>query len=460
MADPTTPQPISDRRIQTFCLVVLTIIALAVTMWLLRPVLVPFTLALFGAIVMSPLVNWLVVNARIPKWMALLVAMMIGILLFLALGAIVTSSIAGLTANREAYRQRIIYLGESLSESVDRIAGPWLEKYAQPLESVPLAPLPDLPGEVSRTGARGAVLHAGSSVPLESPSHAAAATVFGGVVGAAGTEPKARFDFSRLTGQLSSEIASVVQNGLLDLGSAIVGLVSEGVLVLIFLFFLMAGDLTNTERATGFWGEVETRVKNYLVMKVAVSSMTGIGTATVLALLGVDLAMTFGVLAFALNFIPNVGSAIAMFLPLPIVILSPDATIWWIVLAIALPGAVQLCVGNVIEPKLMGDSLDLHPVLIMMALIFFGMIWGIVGMLLATPIAAIIKIVLDKLDVTRPMAELMAGRMIDPNNPNAPPVATAKVPLAERLFGAAAARGARRGKKVRPQKMKRFGQRG
>lgn len=434
----------------------LTIIALAVAMMFLRPVLVPFTLALFAAIVLSPLVNWLVVNGRIPKWLALLVAMLLGILIFLGLGAIVTTSIAGLTANREAYKQRIVQIGDQLTDTVNHWGGPWLERFLEteidpsPSEIDPPAIGP--PAEGAGNGSP-AVEAATAGGAVEVTGEAPSATELAESSASASVQQAPRIDLSRLTREFSHQIGGFVQSGLLDLGSAILSLVSDGVLVLIFLFFLMAGSLTNTAQATGFWGEVETRVKNYLVMKVVCSAMTGVGTGLVLALLGVDLAMTFGVLAFALNFIPNIGSVIAMLLPLPIVILAPDATLWTVVLAVALPGAVQMTVGNLIEPKWMGDSLDLHPVVILMALIFFGMIWGIVGMLLATPIAAIIKIVLDRLDVTRPFAELMAGRMMA-DGPVAP---LPRQPLGGRLFGALSTRRARQGRRILRRKMKRFG---
>ena len=81
------------------------------------------------------------------------------------------------------------------------------------------------------------------------------------------------------------------------------------------------------------------------------------------------------------------------------------------ILALAIPGALQFAVGSLIEPKIMGESLDLHPVVILLGLIFFGMIWGIVGMILATPIVAVTKIVLDRIDVTAPVGRLLAGKL-------------------------------------------------
>ena len=79
-------------------------------------------------------------------------------------------------------------------------------------------------------------------------------------------------------------------------------------------------------------------------------------------------------------------------------------------LAFLIPGVIQFAVGNVVEPKIMGRSLDLHPVAVLLGLIFFGMIWGIIGMILATPIVAITKIVLERIELTAPVVRLLAGK--------------------------------------------------
>jgi AI-2 transport protein TqsA len=121
--------------------------------------------------------------------------------------------------------------------------------------------------------------------------------------------------------------------------------------------------------------------------------------------------MVFGLFAFLLNFIPSVGSLIATLLPLPVVLMNPEISPTIGVLAIVLPGLVQLAIGNVISPKVMGDSLELHPVTILLALMIWGTLWGLVGMLLATPITAVLKMLLERMELTRPLARLMAGHV-------------------------------------------------
>jgi AI-2 transport protein TqsA len=135
----------------------------------------------------------------------------------------------------------------------------------------------------------------------------------------------------------------------------------------------------------------------------------------ILSVLDIELAMAFGLMAFLLNFIPSIGSIVSTLLPLPVVLVSPDLSTLTMFLAIALPGALQLVIGNVIEPMVMGDELDLHPVTILLALMIWGTLWGIVGMLLATPITAMMKILLERGERTRPIANLFAGRLDDLN---------------------------------------------
>jgi len=126
--------------------------------------------------------------------------------------------------------------------------------------------------------------------------------------------------------------------------------------------------------------------------------------------MGVDLALVFGVMAFLLNFIPSVGSIIATLLPMPLALVQFDS--WLpITLVLVLPGTVQFTIGNVVEPLVMGEGLDLHPVTVLLALVFWGLLWGVVGMLLAAPMTAVLRIVLGRLEITRPLAELLAGRL-------------------------------------------------
>jgi len=219
-----------------------------------------------------------------------------------------------------------------------------------------------------------------------------------------GLKPMADIDFLSMIS--SKSVASV----LLSVTNSIVDLVSRGTIVLIFLFFLLLGKSGRRASEEGLGTAVESRIQRYILVQGSLSAATGFLIGLVLSLLGVPLAMVFGLFAFLLNFIPSLGSIVATLLPLPVVLVSPDISVTAAVLAIALPGAIQVLIGNVIAPKVMGDSLDLDPVVILLALMIWGALWGVVGMLLATPITAVLKILLERIEFTAPVAELLAGR--------------------------------------------------
>jgi AI-2 transport protein TqsA len=189
----------------------------------------------------------------------------------------------------------------------------------------------------------------------------------------------------------------------------VLNFVTSGLLVLFFSIFLLAGRKPHEERA-GIYKIIDAKIRRYIATKVMTSAATGILVGTILAILGIDLAFVFGILAFFLNFIPNVGSIIATLLPLPLALVQSESLVR-VLLVLILPTMVQITIGSILEPKLMGEGLDLHPAAILVALVFWGLIWGVVGMLLAAPITAVLRIVLARFETTRPVADLLAGRL-------------------------------------------------
>ncbi len=211
--------------------------------------------------------------------------------------------------------------------------------------------------------------------------------------------------------QALSKIPVATVGGLLArTANAVMDLLANSLVVVIFVLFLMLGP-GHAVAARGMWNEAEKRIKRYLVTKAAISLGTGFLVGLTLTILGVPLAYVFGLLAFLLNFIPSVGSILATLLPVPIVIVSPEVTGGAAVLAIVIPGFIQLTIGNFVEPTIMGESLDLHPVAILLSLILWGMLWGIVGMILSVPIMVVVKILCERSEGSRPIASLLAGRL-------------------------------------------------
>ncbi|MGW8257186.1 MAG: AI-2E family transporter, partial [Thermoguttaceae bacterium] len=85
---------------------------------------------------------------------------------------------------------------------------------------------------------------------------------------------------------------------------------------------------------------------------------------------------------------------------------------------VAIPGALQMLIGNVIEPKLLGRGLELHPVTVLLVLAFWGLLWGYMGMVLAVPITAILRIVLMRFETTKTMGDLLGGHFPENSIPS------------------------------------------
>jgi len=210
-------------------------------------------------------------------------------------------------------------------------------------------------------------------------------------------------ELSTLTDRYVSQGLSMVSSTLMDgFGSAS--------MVLIFMFFLLLGGSRETLPRSAVWQEIEGKIRGYIATKTLISAVTGAVFGFVLWLYGIPLAIVFALLAFLLNFIPNVGPIAASLLPIPLIVLSPDLSVGSMIVVILLTAGIQFISGNVVEPKVMGESFDLHPVAVLLTLMVWGMLWGIVGMILAVPMTAAIKILLEQFDHTRSIAYLLAGR--------------------------------------------------
>ena len=184
--------------------------------------------------------------------------------------------------------------------------------------------------------------------------------------------------------------------------------VAKFFLVVIMTLFLLVGSTGAKKSQT--WENINNQVKKYIFAKFITSAVTGITTGLIYWFLGLDLAMIFGTLTFLLNFIPTFGSIVAVLLPLPVAFLQFDDPAI-IIMVIILPAIVHMIVGNIIEPKMFGQAFDLHPVTIIIALIGWGMLWGITGMLLAAPLTSIMRISFNNFETTRPFALLLSGKL-------------------------------------------------
>ena len=206
-----------------------------------------------------------------------------------------------------------------------------------------------------------------------------------------------------------------------NISELVVAFSSKFVLTLVFLMFmLLEAPYVNEKIDKSFSGTSAFKIKNildtisrqisrYLGTLSLISLATAFCAWLVLVALGVELASGWGVLTFLLNFIPTVGSIIATIPPVLMAILQFSPGLFKPLVVLISLTAIQITIGNVITPKVVGDRLGLSPVVILLSLLLWGTIWGIPGALLSVPIASIIKIVCENIQPLRPIAVLMGS---------------------------------------------------
>jgi len=196
------------------------------------------------------------------------------------------------------------------------------------------------------------------------------------------------------------------------------GVIGKLLLVFLFLVFIVAGRGRaeakipkaigdgHASRVHGVLERINVQIRKYLVIKTAIGAANGLIVWIVLKAFGVDFAFLFGLLAFALNYIPNIGSLVATVLRVGFAFFQ-FGTFWtpfWIfVITVGLDNVL----GNFIEPRVMGKGLGLSPLLVFFSLLFWGWLWGIPGMILSVPLTAVVRIVCQNIPALRPVAVLM-----------------------------------------------------
>ena len=153
--------------------------------------------------------------------------------------------------------------------------------------------------------------------------------------------------------------------------------------------------------------KIEFSISNYLRLKTYVSLLTGVLSYIVLVLVGIDSAPFWAFLIFLLNYIPTVGSLVGTVFPAVFSLIQFGEFTPFLIVLIAV-GAIQVLVGNIIEPKVFGKSLNLSPLVTILALAIWGNIWGITGMILSVPITVIMMIIFAQFDKTKSVAIMLS----------------------------------------------------
>lgn len=187
-------------------------------------------------------------------------------------------------------------------------------------------------------------------------------------------------------------------------------------LILLTVIFILveAAGLTQkflpsdaTETSQSFSQVFAEKVRNYMSMKTIISIITGLIIGVSLSLIGVDYPVLWGVLAFVLNFVPNIGSIIAAVPAILLTIVQLGFSSALLVAGVYV--AVNVIVGSVIEPKYMGKGLGLSTLVVFVSLVFWGWVLGPVGMLLSVPLTITVKLALDSKPET-----LWLGHLLGP----------------------------------------------
>ena len=161
---------------------------------------------------------------------------------------------------------------------------------------------------------------------------------------------------------------------------------------------------------------VSAKIETYVAIKTFVSMLTGGACYVVLILNDVDYASFWAFIIFLLNYIPTVGSMLAVLFPAVLSLVQfPTFTPFLIIISSL--GCIQVLFGNIIEPRLMGNSLNLSPLVVMLSLAIWGSIWGIAGMFLSVPFTVILMIIFSEFPKTKPIAIVLShdGKIGSPN---------------------------------------------
>lgn len=191
-------------------------------------------------------------------------------------------------------------------------------------------------------------------------------------------------------------------------------------LVIVFFLFLVGQggqmssrlkqvmDDTDHQQTRSALVNIQLQIQRYLLTKTVISFVTALVGMILMLLFGVDFVLICGILLFVLNFIPNFGSIVASGIPMVICLLQRGFSLSTVAFSLLII-ATQMLFGNVIEPKVQGYRLNLSPIMVLVSLVFWGWVWGIVGMILGVPITSAINIILLQLDEKNLVSAFISG---------------------------------------------------
>ena len=192
-------------------------------------------------------------------------------------------------------------------------------------------------------------------------------------------------------------------------------------LIVIYVIFLLAEQRTFSRKIEALFPEsgrrkevqiilsdIQKRTQTYIAVKTLLSLVTAVLSYVVLVAVGLDLAGFWAFVIFLLAYIPTIGSLLGVIFPALMALLQFGGISEFLIIAVGL-GAAQLVIGNVLEPRMMGRSLNLSSLVVIVSLAVWGSLWGVTGMFLSVPITVVLMIILAQFKQTRPIAILLSA---------------------------------------------------
>jgi predicted PurR-regulated permease PerM len=355
---PTAPQLFVDpwrfvRRLAIVTLSVLLFLLIVVILRAGQAILQPLFIAAFLGYLIVPAHEWLV-RQRVPAVLAYPVLLIFALAILVALGDMVFASIEQVVERLPAYEKR---LDDMVNDALDRFSI-------------------EFPG-MDRFHVR--------ELPI--------------------------FQSTSAGDQLLAAVLAAV--------GTFRGFFTGAAVAFIYLIFLMAEKATLPRRLVLAFGDAEGKrvlaivgvinqaISEYLAIKTFISFLAGVLSLVVLWSLGVDFYVMWALFIFLFNYIPYLGSLVAVVFPVVLSFVQLDMERALVVAGLLI--GIQVVLGNFVEPRMAGRRLGVSPLLILLSLSFWGLLWGIVGMILAVPLLVIVKIVLSNIPETKPLATLMSN---------------------------------------------------
>ncbi|RPJ39568.1 MAG: AI-2E family transporter [Planctomycetaceae bacterium] len=412
----------------TVSLGIIAVVALAAALVYTRTIMIPFVVAVFIVALVAPIQDFQVRRLRLPRFIATIVTLLFVLFVMAVVSVFVVQAIRTIASTAGEYSTSFAKMANKLLKPIE-----YVYKREEPKPTPPASsddpnsksaatheepkPVPKQPAVLElypfiEDNAKPAELEvqpqpippAKDSNEAVDPNAPPGTTVEHSLIDTKQIAKDLADSAKQVVRDMANKMFAILTNAV----QVIFGLISGVLFVLIFVVFLLAGRNPYAEHSQ-VYRDVVQKIGRYVGIHFVISAVTGVLVWASLTIIGLPLAGVFGVVAFVLNWIPSIGSIIVTLLPIPIAVAEFHDSLWLIVLVVAVPGAIQNLLGNIIEPKLMGEGLDLHPVTILLALSFWGLVWGIVGMFLAAPITAAIRIVLMQFDMLKPIGNLLAG---------------------------------------------------